>query len=271
MWPKQTTKPCTMENDIPLVLQRLIDIEKKTVTMEKVVEQNTESIDTLFDIQFQSSSYVGAAKREIPCPSPTMSVGHQSICPLPLKISLLHPCVYCWSEYAADTAAAKHACFHRWSTHPNHQWQWVCGSGPESAAQWHAAQWAAIWQTEPRGRRDRDRRTVYGTHQHGTLKSVSNTTSLFVFRVDIGVSEDDIKTYLSGKILTDTFVQCVSYTDTRAKSFRVNVNNKDKDKVMSPDFWPDGMACRLFMRNQIMMPIAHRCRETLLMVHDGGF
>ena len=61
------------EINIASVLQRLIDIEKKTVTMEKVVEKNTESITTLFDIQFQSNSYVGAAKREVPRPSPPMS------------------------------------------------------------------------------------------------------------------------------------------------------------------------------------------------------
>ena len=124
---------------------------------------------------------------------------------------------------------------------------------------------------KPRGRRDRDRRTVYGTRQHGTLKGASNTTSLFVFRVDKGVSEDDIKTYISEENITNTSVQCVSHADARAKPFRVNVNNKDKDKVMSSDFWPDGMACRLFMRKEIMMPIAHRCRETMLTVHDGGF
>ena len=61
------------EIDIASVLQKLIDREKKTVTMEKVVEKNTESITTLFNIQFQPNSYVGAAKREVPCPSSPMS------------------------------------------------------------------------------------------------------------------------------------------------------------------------------------------------------
>ena len=69
-------------------VQRLFDIEKKIVTMEKVVEKNTESITTLFDIQLQSNSYVGAAKRGVPRPSPPMSPINMPTSP---QISLLHP------------------------------------------------------------------------------------------------------------------------------------------------------------------------------------
>ena len=175
---------------------------------------------------------------------------HQSICPLPLKIFLLHPlCLFLmWicSRHSSSKVWLSPPLVH----HPAHQWRCACGAGPESATQWHAAHWAAVWQIEPPWPPRPWQKDSCGTRQHGTLKGASNTISLFVFRVDKGVSEDDIKTYLSEENITDTWVQCDSHADARAKSFRVNVNNKDKDKVMSSDFWPDGMACRLFYQKR---------------------
>ena len=102
-----------------------------------------------------------------------------------------------------------------------------------------------------RSRRDRDRRTVYGTRQHETLRGANNSINFFVFRVDKEIPTEDIKTYLSEEGIQNATVECVSHEDARSKSFKVNVMLQDKDKIMSSDFWPDGVACRLFYEKRV--------------------
>ena len=73
-----------------------------------------------------------------------------------------------------------------------------------------------------RSRRDRDRRTVYGTRQHDTLRGANNN-NFFVFRVDKEIPTEDIKTYLSEEGIQNATVECVSHEDARSKSFKVSV------------------------------------------------
>ena len=42
----------------------------------------------------------------------------------------------------------------------------------------------------------------------------------------------------------------MSHQDAKSRSFKINVKINDKDKLMSSDFWPDGIACRLFYETQ---------------------
>ena len=58
-----------------------------------------------------------------------------------------------------------------------------------------------------------------------------------MFRAGIETTDDDIKTYLSDEGINDVQVSLVSHVDARATSFKVTVNSKDKDKIMSSDFW----------------------------------
>ena len=83
----------------------------------------------------------------------------------------------------------------------------------------------------------RNRRTRYGTRQHGSLKSSLVKMNQFESRAVIETAGDYIKTCLSDEGINDVQVCLVSHVDTKAKSFKLTVNSKDKDKIMSSDFW----------------------------------
>ena len=87
--------------------------------------------------------------------------------------------------------------------------------------------------------------------QHETLRGANNSINFFVFRVDKEIPTEDIKTYLSEEGIQNATVECVSHEDARSKSFKINVKLQDKDKIMSSDFWPDGVACRLFYEKRV--------------------
>ena len=94
-----------------------------------------------------------------------------------------------------------------------------------------------------RSRSDRDRRTVYGTRQHETLRGANNNINFFVFRVDKEIPTEDIKTYLSEE----------GIQNTRSKSFKVSVKLQDKDKIMSPDFGLMALHADYSMKNESMV------------------
>ena len=75
----------------------------------------------------------------------------------------------------------------------------------------------------------RNRRTHYGTRQHGSLKNSLVKRNQFISRAVIETAGDDIKTCLSDEGINDVRVCLVSLVDTRAKSFKMNANSKDKD------------------------------------------
>ena len=88
---------------------------------------------------------------------------------------------------------------------------------------------------------------MYGTRQHDTLKGASNNVNLFVFRVGQETTSEYTETDLAAEGVQNAKVQCVSHQDAKSRSFKINVKINDKDKLMSSDFWPDGIACRLFL------------------------
>ena len=92
----------------------------------------------------------------------------------------------------------------------------------------------------------RDKIIIYGTRQHGSLKSPLVKTNIFVIRAGIETTDDDIETYLSNEGINDVQVSLVSHVDATAKSFEVTINSKDKDNIMLSDLWPVGMGCRVF-------------------------
>ena len=113
-----------------------------------------------------------------------------------------------------------------------------------NAKQTAAVSSATVTRTKQNPRRDK--RIIYGTRQHGSLKSPLVKTNIFVIRAGIETTDDDIETYLSNEGINDVQVSLVSHVDATAKAFEVTVNSKDKDNIMLSDLWPDGMGCRVF-------------------------
>ena len=233
------------EINVADILQRVIKLERKTDTMEKVVEKNAENITTLYDINLQANSYVGRlsrdAKSHVQEHLSSASNSLQSVVDTETHIANVQES----NDTPATDAPLVNASGDRLilgSTGITHH-----RPAPRVVADPNAKQTAAVSSaTRAKQNPRRDKRTIYGTRQHGSLKSSLVKTNLFVFRAGIETTDDDIKTYLSDEGINDVQVSLVSHVDARAKSFKVTVNSKDKDKIMSSDFWPDGIGCRVF-------------------------
>lgn len=224
------------EINVASILQRLINVERKTATMERVIEKNTESITTLYDTGVHNNSYANVAARPT---SPSSTPGATTAASPPPS-----------SSPVAQSVAIAPAAVSGPAPEPPTRIV-VSNAGPpiqraNGGARVVADPTQAPQPGQPGQRPRRPRRTVYGTREHNTLRSAPSTTKLFVFRINKDVTEDDIKQFLNDDGIQDSDIECVSHENANAKSFKVTLNSKDKDRVMSPDFWPDGVACRLF-------------------------
>ena len=95
-------------------------------------------------------------------------------------------------------------------------------------------------------------KAVYGTRQSTILRSAPRRHELFVFRVDKEIADDSLKDYLTeeGKVNKIHELKCVSLDNSWTKSYRVLIECKDVNDILSPDFWPDGIGCRRFWRKR---------------------
>lgn len=100
-----------------------------------------------------------------------------------------------------------------------------------------------------RKRRQRKRQSVvYGTSTKTGLKAGPRRHELFIFRVDEGISTDDIKSFLSeeGKPLRD--IECKSKPESWTRCYRIVVECDNVEEIMDPGFWPNGIGCRRWQR-----------------------
>ena len=251
------------EINIASVLQRLIDIEKRTVTIVKVVEKNTENITTIFDMNFQTDTYAAA----------TRGISENSQRPLTPPLRNSSPLAASNSSQLGAMPDGQMAGTSHRPEANNGDRIIISEAGPPIQHTNGGArmvpdpvQTAVKERTQskqaPRPRRERDRRTVYGTRQHETLKGASNNVNLFVFRVSQETTSENIETFLAEEGIQNAKVQCVSHQDAKSRSFKINVKINDKDKLMSSDFWPDGIVCRPFYEKRAAAADNSRSRRS---------
>ena len=61
-------------------------------------------------------------------------------------------------------------------------------------------------------------------------------------------TDDMLKQFIASKDVTVTDLECVSHENAFNKSYKVNIYYDDFEKVMSPDFWPNGVGCRQYVK-----------------------
>ena len=69
---------------------------------------------------------------------------------------------------------------------------------------------------------------------------------LFVSRVDPGAEESEIRNHILSLGITDFELNLISNGTAPFKSFKLIVNVRDKDTVMSPDVWPEGVCIKRY-------------------------
>ena len=250
------------------MLKRLIEIEKKT---QKIVKKNTENITTLYDINFQTNTYAAATQRDtgtrghVAAPAAPSPSSHSPPPPQPQpqpqpQLQSQTSEGHLFGGTVPNTAGQNSALpSNRVTTQSDNGDRIVVSTtgtpirrtngGPRVVAdpnQAIANRGNEAYQAA-RSRRDRDRRTVYGTRQHETPRGAKNI-NFFVFRVDKKNPQRTLR------LVCQRYTKCnccVSHADARSKSFKVSVKLQDKDKILSSDFWPAGVACRLFYEKRV--------------------
>ena len=84
------------------------------------------------------------------------------------------------------------------------------------------------------------------------LRSGTEHTDIFVYRVHNDHDDVDVTNFLQDENVHILSISKVSHSDSRMKSFKVKIRTSDMEKVMSDQFWPDGIGCRkYFYRKQV--------------------
>ena len=120
------------------------------------------------------------------------------------------------------------------------------GDNPDNDGQ----HWQTVKNNGGRGRR-RHSDTVYGNTADDVIKMGKKKQELFVFRVDKNVTDEQFRDYISRKDNIDCVkVKRLSHEDAASNSYHVIIHTMDTKVVMSPEFWPEGVGCRRYIRRQ---------------------
>ena len=108
--------------------------------------------------------------------------------------------------------------------------------------------WQQTREQQRRRRRQELRdKSVFGKREGTNLKSGAKYCDLFVFKVHNDVTLDELESWIKGENIGVESLKQVSHAESVMKSFHLKIEIKDKDKVMSEDFWPNGIGCRDFI------------------------
>ena len=100
----------------------------------------------------------------------------------------------------------------------------------------------------------RKQKSVIGKRQGSSIKSGAKYTELFIFHVHNDVQNPDLHAFISGEDINVVSLEQVPHTNARMKCFKLVIETKDIERVLSDDFWPDGIGCRKFMRGRQQKP-----------------
>ncbi len=91
------------------------------------------------------------------------------------------------------------------------------------------------------------KKPVYGTKQDDRIQGGKTEVDIFVFRVSKKIPAEKIKSYLTEENIEVESIEQASTDDvSRFRSFHVVIPRSQIDKVMNPEFWPNGVGCRLW-------------------------
>ena len=91
-------------------------------------------------------------------------------------------------------------------------------------------------------------KVVVGKGQNTNLKGDKSSlyTNIFVYRVEKGTSVESVESHMSSNGVSSLECEKKSGSVQKHDSFRVCIKKEDWNKVMKPDFWPEGIRCRYF-------------------------
>ena len=254
------------EIDMTSMILRINDLERKYARLDKQVANNSDTIQTVMNVQMQTNSYASAMRREPdnaqlqPRNSSTsvaplartsnnqnISVGTRVGDPRPPRIpdaaatpsignSIAAPDSSLISAPAAAAAAG--------TSNPT-------SSGGDAGTENDHVDGFQRPVNQIRRERKRERRNnniIFGTKEPTTLKAGPRLKEIFVFNLESNTDDNAIKTHLESKGVNVVELEKRSHADAVRKSYRLVINHKDNDIVMNSECWPEGVGIRPYYR-----------------------
>ncbi len=99
-------------------------------------------------------------------------------------------------------------------------------------------------------RKSRRQKPVTGTSTvQGTLRGAPEPSrDIFVYRVQKGNTSEVIHNHITSSDIEPRSVTMVSNSEAKFDSFKVVIKLSDMHKILSPDFWPEGVCVRRFFK-----------------------
>lgn len=206
--------------------------------------QNTDNVTAVMDAQFQSSGYSGAAKQHVNHVRLGETV-HRKLQPTTKQTSM---------KNGSDQAAKQPSCESSQNSSAGDAGSNDGGDGRNATG---LGGTSGDGFQKPREQRLREqkrtkptRKPLYGSGTTDTLKAGKHIRELFVFNLAGDTTEDDLTTYLSNHDIQLTDIECRSKDNAVNKSFRIQIDNTDNDKVMNAELWPVRVGIRPYYRKR---------------------
>lgn len=93
-------------------------------------------------------------------------------------------------------------------------------------------------------------RGVVGTRTNTKIVSGADTCELFVSGINNRVKAKDVVEYISDQGVQVQDMKKVSHEEAKTQSFKVVIDKLEYNKMMNDEFWPEGVACRIYRSKQ---------------------
>ena len=238
--------PC--ELDLMSIVERLGDIQRKYNQMEREAAKTKDSVNTPFDLHYQTNSYAAKANSvpQIQVKLPDTSKSKHPISKTKTEQPNIASGLPLQGSNINDNAQNMFV-HNRVSKFVAEQINQTEASSIESDGE--------PFQKSSYERRKllrQKRRAIYGTATHGTLRGAQRTVDLFVFRLEKDTETKDVEDYLREHGLDYVNLRCVSNEESRFKSYKLTTDHKDSEQVLDASFWPNGVGCRKFISRRMV-------------------
>lgn len=98
---------------------------------------------------------------------------------------------------------------------------------------------------------NRRKRVVQGSKSGGRIRGAPSHRDVFVYRLLPETTTDLLTKHIEDEGISVHNIDCISNPNAKYKSFKVQINLADNDKMFNPDMWPEGIRVRKFIPPRI--------------------
>ena len=248
------------ELDLTSLVMRVKELERQMQNVDSKIAKQNETVETLLDVQVQTSGYAAVAKRAV---NPGGARGHTVAREHAKSPTLTAPArvedrgktnVQSGHPHKEATPAIV---FHNRGADN----QSVSGKPPANTEQNangdNSSGDTFSYQRDQkrkmaRQNRPRKNNAVFGkaTASATQFTGAARTREIFGFNLIPETNENVLKSFFETLNVPVHELVCMSNVDARTKSFRVKVSLSDVEKVMDPEIWPESVGLRMFFRKR---------------------